>query len=231
MIYLDNNATTMIDPRVIDAMADVYRAGPANPSSLHSLGQQARIRVDRAIDLIGESLGTRLDQPGGPRLLTTSGGTESNNFALQGIGESGPVVISRIEHPSLIAAANALAASGREIRWLDADPDGVVEVQKLERLIGTGSQKATLVSIMSANNETGVLQPIDRAAEICRQSDVLLHIDATQSIGKLPMNLDSLVQLPFRSRHTNSMAPPVLVAFGWRPAFKFGRCCMEANSS
>ena len=85
MIYLDNNATTAIDPRVVDAMNEVYRHGPCNPSSLHAMGQQARARVDRDLDTIGACIGTRFDQPGGPRLIITSGGTESNNLALIGM--------------------------------------------------------------------------------------------------------------------------------------------------
>lgn len=191
-IYLDNNATTALDPRVATKIVEAFQSGPANPSSLHASGRRWRHRLDQAIDVIGKCIGTRLDRPGGPRLIITSGGTESNNMALAGIGSDGPIVVSRMEHPSVLATAKALQATGRSIRWLDVDCDGSVLVEQLPQLISGPSQKATLVSIMSANNETGVIQPIARAAEICRAAAVPLHVDATQSIGKVPVDLDSL---------------------------------------
>ena len=144
VIYLDNNATTAIDPRVVDAMDKVYRDGPCNPSSLHALGQQARVRVDRALDTIGDCLGTRFDLSGGPRLIITSGGTESNNLALLGMGGPGPVVVSRIEHPSVIAVVESLVAAGRQIRWVDADENGVVQLQNLEATNRLGTRPGLL---------------------------------------------------------------------------------------
>ncbi len=192
MIYLDNNATTAIDPSVLEAIHRVYQSGPNNPSSQHQLGQQARNRVEQALEMIGQSIGSRLDQPGGARLLLTSGGTESNNLALHGIGQPGPMVISRIEHPSVIATAEALAAAGRPVRWIDTDDQGRIRLDHLADLIAKPSEKASLVSIMSANNETGVLQPINTAIKICRDAGVPIHIDAAQSIGKLSVDLDSL---------------------------------------
>ncbi len=192
VIYLDNNATTALDPRVADSILEAFQSGPCNPSSQHALGRQARSRIDDAFEVIGRCIGTRLDQPGGPRLVITSGGTESNNLALSGIGDNGPIVLSRIEHPSVLAAAEALQAGGRTIRWLDVDARGEIRVELLEQLISDHATPATLVSTMSANNETGVLQPIDRVSEICRAAGVPLHVDATQSVGKLPFQLDSL---------------------------------------
>lgn len=190
-IYLDNNATTALDPRVGEKMLAAYGSGPINPASQHAAGRLARDQLDAAIDTIGKCIGTRLDQPGGPRLVLTSGGTESNNLALRGIGGDGPLVVSRIEHPSVLAAAQALEAEGRTVRWLDVDPGGEIDLEKLPTLIA-GDQPAALVSIMSANNETGVLQPIEQAAVICRDAGVPLHVDATQSVGKLPVDLASL---------------------------------------
>ena len=119
VIYLDNNATTALDPRVTESILAAFQMGPSNPSSQHALGRQARSRIDDALLEIGRCIGTRLDQPGGPRLIISSGGTESNNLALSGIGDEGPIVISRIEHPSVLATAEALQSEGRVIRWLD----------------------------------------------------------------------------------------------------------------
>ena len=193
-IYLDNNATTAIDPRVADVIDEVLRAGPANPSSQHAAGRRARERVDQALETIAAALGTNISTPGGPRLILTSGGTESNHMALHGIGDpKGPLVVSEIEHPSVRATAQHQQANGREVRWIPVDRGGVIHLDALASMIDPpGEQAAVLVSMMSANNETGVIQPIQQAAEICRSAGVPLHIDATQSIGKVPVDLDAL---------------------------------------
>lgn len=189
MIYLDNNATTAIDPRVATAIDECHRWGPANPSSQHRLGREARCRLDEAIESIGHSLGTELGLPGGPRLVLTSGGTEANNLAILGIGEpDGPLVISEIEHPSVSVAAEQAAAQGREVRRIPVNRSGIIELQKLEDAVRRGPRPA-LASLMSANNETGVLQPIEAAAAICRDAGVPLHVDASQSFGRVPVDL------------------------------------------
>jgi cysteine desulfurase len=192
---LDNNATTAIDPRVADILVEELRVGPTNPSSLHASGRAARDRVEAAAETIGRCLNTALDLPGGPRLIFTSGGTESNNLALLGIGDSNsPIVVSRIEHPSVIEVAKAMAAGGRVVRWLDVDAGGRVRLDQLADLIGGdgNGEAAGLVSIMSANNETGIVQPIATAAEICRAAGVPLHVDATQSIGKVDFDVSAI---------------------------------------
>ncbi len=190
VIYLDNNATTAIDPRVADVLSQTL-GGPANPASQHAFGRAAREKLDRAIEMIGECLGVRLDQPGGPRLILTSGGTESNNLALRGIGV-GDLVISRVGHPSVIAVAESLRSAGRTVHWLDVDADGRVSLSHLNVILSEHRDSVGLVSVMSANNETGVLQPIGKAAELCRDSGVPMHVDATQSIGKVAFDVGSL---------------------------------------
>ena len=189
-VYLDNNATTAIDPRVAEVMLGRYLEGPSNPSSQHLHGRRSRAELDSAIELIGGCLGTLLDQPGGARLIITSGGTESNHLALAGLGEQGPIILSRIEHPSVIATAQRLEQQGRTLRWLEVDRDGLIQVEALKNLITIDGTRASLVSIMAANNETGVLQPIRQAADICRVAAVPMHVDGTQTVGKLPLNLE-----------------------------------------
>ncbi|TWT53498.1 Cysteine desulfurase [Rubripirellula amarantea] len=189
IIYLDNNATTSLDPRVADRIAKEWTLGPANPSSQHQLGQRARNRLDEAIEAIGRCLGCRLDQPGGPRLILTSGGTESNNLALRGIGHAGPLVVSQVEHPSVLATALEMQTQGRDVRFLGVDDHGQVQLDQLEGLIEQEGIRASLVSIMSANNETGVVQPIAEAAKICHRLGVPLHVDTTQTIGKQVIHL------------------------------------------
>lgn len=190
-IYLDNNATTALDPRAAERMMQCFQSGALNPASQHAVGRRARQQLDEAVETIGHCIGTRLDQPGGARLLITSGGTESNNLAISGIG-TGPIVISRMEHSSVMAAAEAQRAAGRSIRYLDVDEQGEIRLDQLNDLLWDMDGPASLVSIMSANNETGVVQPILEAAAICRAAGVPLHVDATQSIGKLPLALDAL---------------------------------------
>ena len=148
MIYLDNNATTMIDPRVADVLREAFAASYANPASQHSLGRQARSRIDQSLEVIGDCLGTRVDQPGGPRMIVTSGGTESNNLALRGLAR-GAAIVSRIEHPSVLETAESLATSGRTIHWLDVLSSGLVDLQALDDLLHRHSDEVSLVSIMS----------------------------------------------------------------------------------
>tara|TARA_R110002049_G_scaffold4601_4_gene31911 strand:+ start:155648 stop:156826 length:1179 start_codon:yes stop_codon:yes gene_type:complete len=203
VIYLDNNATTAIDPDVADVIATVYRQGPANASSQHAAGRSAAALMEQSLETIAGALGTDFSVPGGPRLIFTSGGTESNHLAVSGIQHpdrgrcEGPIVLSKIEHPSVLATAESLSTAGRPVRWIPVDRHGTVLTETLPQLISgestdDGFGKAGLVSLMSANNETGVIQPIEQVARLCREQNVPLHVDATQSIGKVPVRLDEL---------------------------------------
>ncbi len=193
LIYLDNNATTELDPLVIEAMLGELRRGPSNPSSQHAAGQQSRRRLDEAMESIAELLGTRVNEPGSSRLVFTSGGTEANNLALRSLrGGTGPLITSLIEHPSVLAVAQSEERRGRPVHYLPVDRDGVVNLERLAECLGEYPTRATVVSIMSANNESGVIQPIERISQMCRSAGVALHIDATQSIAKMPLRLDAL---------------------------------------
>lgn len=191
MIYLDNNATTQIDPAVAEAMLTCLLIGPLNASSQHAIGRAARGQLDQAISEIGRLLGANVDSPGGDQLILTSGGSESNNLALFGIGDSqAPLVVSAIEHPSVLAVASAQQSSGREVRLIAVLPDGTIDLASAEQVICQRPQPS-LVSVMSANNETGVLQPLTYISELCRDQNIPLHIDATQTIGKFPFDFAS----------------------------------------
>lgn len=201
MIYLDNNATTATDPRVIDAVADAMRRGPSNASSLHRWGQRAAASISSAISSIGHSLDVTLDQPGSSRLILTSGGTEANNTAIFGIRNHAPLLISAIEHPSLIAAATIAKSRGRTVQTIAVDTNGVLNLDALSSQLSshydegktTGDRSsAPVVAVMSANNETGVLQRIDQVAKICDAHHAHLHVDATQSVGKVPLDLQTM---------------------------------------
>jgi cysteine desulfurase len=191
MIYLDNNATTALDPQVAEAMLSVWASGPLNASSQHASGRAARNRLDDALSEIAGLLGADIDSPGGDTLVMTSGGTESNNLAIRGIGDpQAPLVISSIEHPSVIEPARTMAAASREVRVIPVGPEGVICLETAARLIKDALPRPGLVSVMTANNETGVIQPIERLAEICNSAGIPLHVDATQTVGRLAMRFD-----------------------------------------
>ena len=204
-IYLDHNSTTPIDPRVVETIADTLSKGYLNPASQHREGQRARRELEslrtRIVDLLGgQSRGMQADQ-----LIITSGGTESNNLALIGLARQsavkldptgknkGRVLVSAIEHPSVIGAAEALQHEGFEVEHIEVDSDGVILLSDLEnRLKDASSFPVTLTSIMLANNETGVIQPVAQAAVLCHEHSALLHTDAVQMVGKLPVNFSEI---------------------------------------
>lgn len=185
-IYLDNNATTAIDPAVADEMLRVQLESVGNPASQHWAGRHCRQLVETARDEIAAAVGAR-----SARVLFTSGGTESNNLALHGLAgtEPGEVLISPVEHPSVSESARALSRSGHSVRELAVDSRGVVDPATLEAEL---SSTTRLVSIMLANNETGVLQPIRELAKICSAAKVPFHTDAVQAAGKISLDFEDL---------------------------------------
>lgn len=196
MIYVDNNATTSLAPEVAKALAEAYAAGYLNPASQHRAGQKARRRLDDARDTILNLLGGETTRFASDRLIFTSGGTEANNLALFGLGSlksgterPGQVIISAIEHPSIAEAADQLRALGTQVRVLPVSGDGVVRFDQLAEWL---AQPTRLVSVMAANNETGVVQPIREIADICREFGVPMHVDAVQTVGKIPTSFGEL---------------------------------------
>ena len=196
MIYLDNNATTQIDPIVVDRMIELMQMRLANPSSQHALGRKARQLVEQSREAILKQCGGRTHGMASDQLVFTSGGTESNNLAVLGLtaNEPGAIVVSSIEHPSVLAAAEFAATRGREVRYLPCPANGVVALDLLDEWLRTQSKygKIALVSLMLANNETGVLQPVTQAAAMCRNAGVLIHTDAVQVLGKAIVNFAQL---------------------------------------
>lgn len=194
-IYLDHNATTPIDPEVVEAMNRVHAAGLGNPASQHQFGQQARRALEEARHGIAEILGADLDATEPDRLVFTSGGTEANNLAVLGIaraaaqGQPGQVILSGIEHACVIGAAERLLDDGWQVDTLGTHADGTVRGERLPELL---SDKTRLVSVMLANHETGVVQPVGELAEVCNRAGVPMHTDAVQMVGKLPVDFRRL---------------------------------------
>jgi cysteine desulfurase len=193
VIYLDHNATTPLLPEVAEAMDRAARAGYANPASQHAAGRAARRVVEDARERVAEILGVNLATIQPDRLLFTSGGTEANNLALVGlVGEKEPagnVLISAIEHPSVIGPAERLADQGFDVEHIPVDRDGRIDLARLAEMIRPTTR---VVSIMLGNNETGVVQPIAEAASICRAQGVPLHTDAAQAVGKIDVDFTEL---------------------------------------
>lgn len=193
-IYLDHNATTPTRPEVVEAVTRCYRDGYANPASQHQLGQRARRTLEQARDTVGRILGADMASRKADRVVFTSGGTESNNLALFGMaGAAGPapghLIVSAIEHSSVIAPAEALLERGWQLDTLGATTDGVVRTDDLPRLLKPNTR---LASVMLGNHETGVLQPVAEVARICGAAGVAVHTDAVQVAGKLPIDFRAL---------------------------------------
>ncbi len=179
-IYLDNNATTRIAPEALEAMAPYLEDCYGNPSSTHRLGVEARERLVRARAAVAELIGAKP-----PEIVFTSGCTESNHLAILGaLALSGRrhIVSSTVEHPSTLMLLRDLQTQGFKVTFLPVDRDGGLDLGQFERAL---SSDTALVTLMWANNETGVLFPIARLAAIARSRDILFHTDAAQAVGRI----------------------------------------------
>jgi cysteine desulfurase len=184
-VYLDHNATTPLRPEVVEAMVDVLRNVPGNPSSPHEEGAAARRVVESARAHVAALVGAA---PGD--VVFTAGATEANNSVIRSLGSAETpwcrLVTTAVEHPSVREPAATLQREGSEVVWLGVDENGRIDLDELEAALRGGP---TLVSVLWANNETGVLQPMEAIAERVRAAGGWLHVDATQALGKVPVDL------------------------------------------
>lgn len=189
-IYLDYNATTPVAAPVVEAMLPFLKGHYGNPSSSHAMGRAAKEGMEDSRLKLARLLGCSSDE-----LIFTSGGTESNNLAIKGLllsgkeGAGGHLVISAIEHAAVAEPAAFLQRLGLEVTTVGCDGDGVVSLDQIEQALRPNTR---LVSIMHSNNEVGTLQPIREIAALCHSRQILLHSDAVQSIGKVPISVDEL---------------------------------------
>nr|MDD6336234.1 cysteine desulfurase family protein [bacterium] len=182
MIYLDNAATTRVRPEVIRAMVGAMEEGFGNPSSQHGPGRAARALVDRARRQVSGLLGVAED-----RVLFTSCGTEAINWVIEGVRRASPnghIVTSTIEHHAVLHAVERAVEQGMTATYVSPDATGRIHPEAVREAIG---KDTCLVSIMMANNEIGTLEPIEEIARVCRDSGVLLHVDAVQAAGHVPI--------------------------------------------
>lgn len=184
MIYLDHNATTPIDQRVLEAMLPFLQAFYGNPSSLYRLGRLSRSAVETAREQVAALIAVQPSQ-----VIFTSGGTEANNLALNCIAEGAAVAISAIEHPSIAEPAMARSRNFSRFSHIAVDENGLITPSALAPL---ALQKNDFVSVMLANNETGVIQDIAALAGELRHKGVIFHSDAVQALGKIPLSFDAL---------------------------------------
>lgn len=188
-IYLDYNATTPIDPEVAAVMKPYLGEVFGNPSSAHYYGQQAKKAVDTARQQVADLLDC---QPG--EIVFTSGGSESNNYAIKGIAlnyqhKGNHIITSTIEHPAVSEVCKYLEGQGFRVTYLPVDNDGLISIKDLKTSL---TPQTILITIMHANNEVGTIQPIEEIAEIGKKYGIPVHTDAAQSVGKIPTKVDEL---------------------------------------
>ena len=189
-VYLDHNATTPLAPEVAERMDRAARDFWGNPSSVHHFGQQAKAAVDEARSQVAALLGGETSE-----VIFTGGGTESDNFGIRGAAEAleatgrRHVIASAIEHEAVLNTLKALARRGWEVTLLPVDHTGIVSADALREAIG---DRTALVSVMHANNEIGTLQPIADIVRVAKAHGALVHVDAVQTAGKIPIDVKSL---------------------------------------
>lgn len=188
-IYLDYAATTPCDPQVVKAMEPYFFEKFGNPASIHSFGQEAKKGMEDAREALAKFIGAKPEE-----IVFTSGGTESDNFAIEGVAyalekKGNHIITSAIEHHAIDEPCKFLEKRGFKITHVGVDKEGIVSPDDIKNAI---TDKTILVSIMHANNEIGTIQPIAEIGKVCREKGVYLHTDAVQTVGHIPVNVDEL---------------------------------------
>jgi len=186
--YLDNNATTPVDPRVVEAMLPYLRERYANPSSVHRFGANVAAQIEQARTAVARAIGARESE-----IVFTSGGTEADNAALRGVLTARPnkrhIIVSAVEHHAVLETAERLETEGVEVTTLSVDGDGQPDLNGLKKAI---RDDTLLISVMLANNETGIVMPLREVCRIAHERRVYVHTDAVNALGKIPVNVDEL---------------------------------------
>ncbi len=184
-VYLDNNATTPVLPEIFEAMRPYFGERFGNASSIHHHGQETRAAVERARESVADLVGSRPSE-----IVFTSGGTEADNLAIFGLARPGDhIITSTIEHHAVLNSCKRLEESGCEVTYVPVDGRGLVDPDDVRRAL---RPKTRLITIMMANNETGVLQPVEEIGRIAAEADVYFHADAVQAAGKVPLSVKNI---------------------------------------
>jgi len=188
MIYLDNNATTPLDPAASEKMYQFQKKHFGNPSSLYPIGRKVKEIITEAREVIAKALGANRTE-----IFFAGSGTEADNFAIRGVLDAFPekneIITSAIEHPAVLNTANYLEKKGVKVTYIPVDKYGTVDLDFLKDAI---TPQTALISIMHVNNEVGTIQPIEKVAKIAKERGVLVHTDAVQSFGKIDVNVNKL---------------------------------------
>jgi len=184
-VYFDNNATTPVLPEVFEAMRPYFGEHFGNASSIHHHGQETRAAVERARESVAALLGCRASE-----VVFTSGGTEGDNLAIFGLVHPGDhVITSTTEHHAVLNSCKHLASAGREVTYVPVDGRGLIDPDDVRRALRPATK---LITIMMANNETGVLQPVQEIGKVAAEADVYFHTDAVQAAGKVPIRVNEI---------------------------------------
>jgi cysteine desulfurase len=185
-VYLDNAATTSVDPKVVEAMIPYFSEKFGNASSTHLKGEEARRAIEEARESISKSIGAKYKE-----LIFTGSGTEANNMVVKGLfwenfPEKNHIITTKIEHDCILNACKWIEKQGGEITYLDVDSEGFIDLKQLEEAI---TDKTFLVTVIHGNNEVGTIQDLGEIGNICKKKEVLFHTDACQSFTKVPINV------------------------------------------
>lgn len=187
LVYLDNGATTMVDPKVASKVVEYMTEKYGNASSLHQKGQEAKIALEESRAIIAKSINAKPNE-----IIFTSGGSEANNLAIKGIAyqhKKGHIITSLIEHPCVLETVKFLVSDGFTASYIKVNSEGFIDLEQLKQEIRPDT---LLVSIMHANNEIGVIQDIETIGKICKEKKVLFHTDAVQSYTKVPIDVKKI---------------------------------------
>lgn len=185
-VYFDNAATTKVDEKVVNAMLPYFTKEYGNSSSQHQMGKQAKIALEKARKIIAEKINAKQQE-----IFFTSGGTESNNFALKGLffenyPKKNHIITTKIEHDCILNSCKWLETQGAEVTYLNVDKNGFIDLEDLKNSI---TNKTIVVSIIHGNNEIGTIQNLEKIGKICKEKNVLFHTDACQSFTKVPIDV------------------------------------------
>jgi cysteine desulfurase len=184
-VYLDNNATTPVLPEILDAMRPYFIEHFGNASSIHHHGQETRAAVERARESVAQLVGCRASE-----IVFTSGGTEGDNLAISGLARPGDhIITSTIEHHAVLNTCKHLESAGVEVTYIPVDARGVVDPNDVGEALRRNTR---LITLMMANNETGVIQPVEEIGKIAAEADVYFHTDAVQAAGKVPLDVNRI---------------------------------------
>lgn len=189
-VYMDYNATTPVDPRVLEAMMPYFCELFGNASSSnHKYGWEAEEVVSKARRQVADLIGARPSE-----IIFTAGSTESNNISIKGVAEmysekGNHIITCKTEHKAILETCEYLEKKGIDVTYLDTDVTGLIDLNELARAI---NEKTILVSLMTGNNEIGTMQPVEEIGKLCKERNVIFHSDATQSVGKVPLNVNKL---------------------------------------